>query len=148
METMNASTVYITRHDEQKLRKLIDEGNPEQISDCERASLIAEINQATIVDSYKIPRNVVTMNSLIAIINMETSERQTISLVFPEIASKKSNKVSVLEPIGFQLLGRQVGDEFEWPSQGGSQTFVVAKIAYQPEAWEYHKYDPKIGPRW
>lgn len=148
METMNASPVYITRHDERKLRKLIDEGNHEQIGDSERATLIAGIDKATIVESYNIPRNVVTMNSQVAIINLESSERQTFSLVFPEDACVDSNKISVLEPSRFQLLGRQVGDEFEWPVPGGAQKFVIAKIVYQPEAWEYRKHNPSIGPRW
>lgn len=148
METMNTSPVYITRHDEGKLRKLIDEGNHERLSESELASLIAEINQATIVESHKIPRNVVTMNSLVAIINLDTSERETFSLVFPEDVSKESNKISVLEPSRFQLLGRQVGDEFEWPTPGGMQKFVIAKVVYQPEAWEYRKHNPSTGPRW
>ncbi len=148
METINNSPSYITRHDEEKLRKLIDEGKHERLSESELASLVDRINHATIVDSHKIPRNIVTMNSLVAIINLDTSERETFSLVFPEDVSPESNKISVLEPNRFQLLGRQVGDEFEWPTPGGMQAFVIAKIVYQPEAWEYRKHNPSTGPRW
>ncbi len=148
METMNASSVYITHHDERKLRKLIDEYSRENTSGKELPALIDKIEEATIVDSHKMPRNVVTLNSRVAVVNLDTFERLTFSLVLPEDSRRDPKGLSVLDPNHLRLLGRHVGDKFEWSTPGGTQRFVIAKIVYQPEAWEYHKRDLSIVPSW
>ncbi|MDQ8184599.1 GreA/GreB family elongation factor [Pelagicoccus sp. SDUM812002] len=136
MTIENASPICITRYDARNLRKLIDERYSyiEQINENESNPLIIALDNATIVASNNISRNVVTMNSRIAIINQYTSERQTFTLVFPKDTNLKLNKFSVLDPIGSDLLGRRVGDEFEIESPIGKQTYIIAKIIQQPEA--------------
>lgn len=149
MITENAPPICITRHDARNLRKLINEHYSyiEQINERDSNPLIAALDNATIVASNNISRNVVTMNSRVAIINQMTLERQTLTLVFPKYACIESRKISVFDPIGSKLLGRQVGDEFVTETSSGAQTFAIAKIVQQPEA-QLHSFHRFTRPRW
>ncbi|YCM42617.1 nucleoside diphosphate kinase regulator [Verrucomicrobiaceae bacterium 227] len=126
--------IQITERDKRRLEAMIDEikrrGRKEESLD----SLVAELERASVVHSEAIPRNFVTMGSLVSIIDQETSERLQYRLVYPDQADASTNQISILSPVGAGMLGYQVGDEFEWPVPSGIRKFVIAKVDYQPEA--------------
>lgn len=82
----------------------------------------------------EISRNVITMNSTVALLDMDTGEEEIYTLVFPEAADIAAGKLSVLAPIGTGMLGYEVGDIFEWRVPAGSRRLQVKEIVYQPEA--------------
>jgi len=101
--------------------------------------LEAELNRAVIVDSDKIPPDIVTMNSKVYLRDMDTGEDEFYQLVYPEDADVEQSKISILAPIGTAILGYKVGDIIEWNVPAGLRKLKIKKIVYQPEAAkEYH----------
>lgn len=92
-----------------------------------------ELDRARIVDPKEVPEDVVTMNSLVRLKDLDTSEEKTYWLVFPEKANISRQAVSVLAPIGTALLGCREGDTVEWEVPRGTKRFMIIEVAYQPE---------------
>jgi regulator of nucleoside diphosphate kinase len=131
---MNKS-IHITTRDQQRLQKLLSEtaaSGPRQQGDWK--ALAEEVRRAVIVPPDEVPSDVITMNSHADLVDLDTGETLTFTLVFPQDASLEDNKISVLAPIGAGMLGYRVGDEFEWNVPQGVRRMKVAKVHYQPEA--------------
>lgn len=126
--------IQITEQDKARLQDII--GTIQRDGSCrdDLGSLIQELDRAEVVKGHAIPRNVVTMNSRVAIVDQDTSERMTFTLVFPEDADVDENKFSVLSPIGSAVLGYKTGDEVQWAVPAGIKRFMIAKVVFQPEA--------------
>lgn len=132
---MQERKIFITQNDSKRLRLLIQ--GHKAFGDHERICLkllAEELIRAEIVDPQKIPRNVVTMNSLVKFRDMNTQEVYIYSIVYPANADFENGKISVLAPIGMALLGYRVGDLVEWPVPAGMRRFKVEEVLYQPEA--------------
>ncbi|NLC59366.1 MAG: nucleoside diphosphate kinase regulator [Armatimonadetes bacterium] len=131
---MGEREVWITEHDKERLEALLESGEYGVATD-----LTAELRRARIVAPEAVPPDVVTMNSTVRLVNLDTGQETECKLVFPEEADASQGKVSVLAPIGTAMLGYRVGDTFEWRVPAGVKRFRVAEVIYQPEAsGEYH----------
>lgn len=97
-------------------------------------NLRAELDRAQIVTPQEIPGDVITMNSKVVLLDLDTQEEEVYTLVYPEDANSAEGKISILAPIGTAMLGYRVGDEFEWEVPAGRRRIRVHKILYQPEA--------------
>ena len=86
-----------------------------------------------------VPGDVITMNSEVVLLDVDTQQEETYTLVFPDRADATTGHISVLAPIGMAMIGYQVGDTFEWPVPDGVRRLLVKEILYQPEAaGDYH----------
>lgn len=126
--------ITITERDKRHLETMIDKIQRSGKQESTLASLVTELNRATIVQSEAVSPKVVTMGSLVSIVDRDTHERSQFRLVFPDQIEEESNNISVLSPIGAGMLGYQVGDEFEWAVPAGMRKFQIAKVDYQPDA--------------
>jgi regulator of nucleoside diphosphate kinase len=138
--TMNRRTIYITEFDMKRLTKLIEEI---QDSDSQDKNYIAELQEeldhAKVVASSDIPKDVITMNSKVCLVDQRTEREEMYTLVFPQDADISQGKISVLAPIGTAMLGYRVGEVFQWKVPAGDRTLKVKNILYQPEAaGDYH----------
>jgi regulator of nucleoside diphosphate kinase len=132
---MSERTIVITEFDAQRLRKLInDPGALEYRQSESLQSLKDELSRAQVVAPEDIPPDVVTMNSTVLLVDMETSEQETCTVVFPWDADVSQWRISVLAPIGTAVLGYRVGDTFTWNVPGGERRLRVKEMVYQPEA--------------
>lgn len=126
-------TIYLTEKDYQRLHSLVQEqrqaNGPHVV-----AALSKELKRAKVVPSGEVPRDVVTMNSLVKLRELKSSAEMEISIVYPKDANLANRKVSVLAPVATAVLGCSVGDEVEWPGPQGTMTYRVEEIIYQPEA--------------
>lgn len=100
----------------------------------ELQGLEAELDQARMVASRDVPEDLVTMNSRVRFIDLDTGEEMVCSLVFPDEADIDQNKVSVLAPIGTALLGYRAGETLELTVPTGLRRLKIIEILYQPEA--------------
>jgi len=96
--------------------------------------LAAELNNAVVVDSCRVPPDVVTMNSRVLFEDESTGERRAVTIVFPQQADASLGSISVLAPIGTALLGYRSGDVVESKVPSGVRRLKVKEIVYQPEA--------------
>ena len=96
--------------------------------------LAAELKRAFGVDAREVAGDIITMNSRAELVDLDTGEKVTFTVVFPRDADVEVGRISVLAPLGTAMLGYRVGDEFEWKVPYGLRRFRVTKIHYQPEA--------------
>ena len=135
---MNAKKIYITGYDRERLERLLEQppdGNLTGYLD----DLRTELDRAVVVEPEKIPPDVITMNSSVSLVDVDTAEEEEFTLVFPKDADADSGRISVMAPLGTAMLGYRVGDVFEWDVPMGRKRWRVAKVIYQPEAaGDYH----------
>ena len=130
--------IHITPIDRERLLNLLNEAQHAGTSEPNAAkALLSEINRATVIDAYQIPKNVVTMRSR-ALLLLNGAELET-SLVYPHEADWQSKRVSVLSPIGTAILGYAEGESVKWQIPSGMAEIKIQKLLYQPEAaGDYH----------
>lgn len=126
---------FVTDSDYGKLERLIKM----TISASDRGkrdlyNLKAKLEQATIVGSREISDTLITMNSIVQLIDLENGHEYTWRLVYPKDENIKKNRISILAPVGIALLGHVEGDTFELEVPLGKRKFRIEKITYQPEA--------------
>lgn len=127
--------IYITKFDKDRLHKLISDAKEYNLTKKEYIEkLNQELQRAFVVNSEKIPNDVITMNSQVSLKDLDTGEEMIYTLVFPEEADLVNGKISILAPIGTAILGYRVGDTIEWVVPNGLVKLKVEKIIYQPEA--------------
>jgi regulator of nucleoside diphosphate kinase len=132
---MNRKPIHITAYDLERLRKLILDAQATEYRKSEYIEkLKMELNRAIIVKPQEVPSTVVTMNSTIELLDLDTNELETYTLVFPEDADLSKSRISILAPIGTGMLGYEIGDVFEWDVPAGKRHLRVERIIYQPEA--------------
>ncbi|MDD5722802.1 MAG: nucleoside diphosphate kinase regulator [Syntrophales bacterium] len=133
--TVNERQICITTYDIERLESLINTMEPPRT----RKKLFfdqlnQELERAKVVDPQDIPRDVITMNSVIRIKDLESGEETTYTLVFPSDASIERRRISILSAIGTALIGYSVGDIVECQVPSGLKRLKILEISYQPEA--------------
>jgi regulator of nucleoside diphosphate kinase len=125
--------IFITEADFDKLRRLIA-GRRSTGVDAEHLNeLEQELERAEVLgDGEPIPSDVVTMNSEVRLIDLDSGEIKVYKLVFPSQA-RSENALSVLAPIGTAILGYRVGSVIEWRVPRGVRRLKVLDVLFQPE---------------
>ncbi len=129
-------TILITERDLERLEQILA-----RVQHSPNIKALAdELERATIVSSEAIPPDVVTMNSRITFMELETGKESDVTLVYPSDANLEKGKVSILAPVGAALIGLRIGDEIEWPLPSGKhRTYRITSVLFQPEAeGHYH----------
>ena len=126
---MKNRSVYITEQDMKRLQELIEaEKGLNVAKGSDLQVLEAELDRARLLAPSAVPEDVVTMNSKVELIDLDTGTAMTYTLVFPDKADIDENKISVLAPIGTAILGYRTGDVFEWQVPEGSRRLKIKKI--------------------
>jgi regulator of nucleoside diphosphate kinase len=137
---MEKREIYISEYDLERLKGLINEAKrlvPRGNEYLE--SLEAELDRGRLVASTEVPPDIITMNSKVCLVDLDTGEEMVYMLVFPQDADIDQSKISILAPIGTAMLGYRVGDVFTWQVPDGARRLRVKEILYQPEAaGDYH----------
>lgn len=105
---MASPAIILTKKDYEQLSQLVARMNTDLA-----AALEEEINRAELVEEP--PSHVVTMNSVVTYLDLESGKESRVTLVYPQDADLDTQKISVLAPIGAALIGLPVGQEIEWP---------------------------------
>lgn len=83
--------------------------------------LQTELDRATVVPDDQLPEGVVSMNSTVTFMDLNTNKTNKVTLVYPYDANIAENKISVLAPVGAALIGLRVGQTIKWPLPGGKE---------------------------
>lgn len=132
---MTNREICITENDRKRLTELIRVAH--DFGDRIRHDLKGleeELSKAKVVASQDISADVVTMNSKVVLVDVDTREEMNFKLVFPQNADVDMGFISVLAPIGTAILGYAKGDIVEWPVPSGVRRLQIKDILYQPEA--------------
>ena len=131
---MSKRQIVLTEADHERLELLLSSEFAKVISPIEYIEgLRDELKGAEIVAPNRVPRTVVTMNSIVTLRDLETNERETYTLVYPEQADIANDRLSVLAPVGTAILGQRVGDELKWRVPAGWRRLKVQRVLFQPE---------------
>jgi len=102
-------------------------------------SLESELTRAKIVKPEEIPPYVVTMNTCVHLVDLETGEDLKVTLVYPSDAKRQKGNLSILTDLGIAIIGFSVGDTIQWSSPDGLRRMKIKSIDFQPEA--INRYD-------
>ncbi|WP_442483298.1 nucleoside diphosphate kinase regulator [Aeoliella sp. SH292] len=131
---MTQRTLLITRDDCRRLQHLLDSEfaaaiDPKNYLNDLRAELLA----AKIVESNKVPPDVVTMRSTVRLCDLDSNEEDIYTLVYPDQADIARSRLSVLAPVGTAILGYRVGDVIQWRVPNGTRRLRVEEVIHQPQ---------------
>lgn len=124
---MLSENIIVTAYDYLRLRGFANIDTVKKGKNYLKKKLAAKLDSADIVSPREISPDVVTMNSKLHLKDFQTQEEMIISLVFPQDANLKRNRLSILTPLGISLLGCKVGQQIE-------KRIEVKQLLYQPEA--------------
>lgn len=132
---MKERTIYITEQDRSRLWQLITNAKYADYRGSKYVeALVGELERAVVVEPKSVPADVITMNSRVQLVDLDSGETMVYTLVFPQDADLAEGKISVLAPVGTAMLGYRVGDVFSWQVPSGERRIKVESILYQPEA--------------
>lgn len=127
--------IFVTEEDAGRLRTLLVGVRERSVRDREHLQqLDDELDRARVVPASEIPPDVVTMNSELALRDLDTGEEMVFRIVFPSEANADQHRISVLAPLGTAVLGYRAGDAIEWVVPGGTRRLRIERVLYQPEA--------------
>ena len=127
--------IVVTEFDQSRLRNLVEGVRHWNARDRTHVDdLEAELDRADVVLPVDVPFDVVTMNSEVAVRDMDSNEEMTFAVVFPSDADVNRRRISILAPIGTAVLGSRVGDTIDWRVPGRSRRLKIERVLFQPEA--------------
>lgn len=91
------------------------------------------LEDAKAMQPESIPDDVVTMNSTVRLVHVDSTAEITRTVVYPEDVDLIDGGISVLEPLGTRLIGCEVDDLVECEGREDRGPWRVAQIVFQPE---------------
>ncbi len=89
--------------------------------------LVGELESAVILDEADMPEDVIRLNSTLTITSKNGWQRK-FKLVMPNDSDVKSDKVSILTPMGTAVIGYAEGDPLVWEFPSGEQRLTIEKV--------------------
>ena len=90
------------------------------------------LEDASPVVRVEAPETLVTMNTTVKLVDVDSGARRNLTVVYPQDADDVPNAASVVEPLGLALIGCQAGDVLQCPGEP-DHDLRIAEIVYQPE---------------
>jgi regulator of nucleoside diphosphate kinase len=115
--------VVITEDDFRLLKPFTD-----RMPDHGEMSLAHELNRAVIVSKAAFPSHAVGLNSRVTVLDLETQRQFEFTIVLPQHADMRQNKVSVLTPMGTALIGFRKAEEVQWQVPAGLKRFRILEV--------------------
>jgi regulator of nucleoside diphosphate kinase len=132
---MSSRIIAVSLTDLQRLRSLLDSHFVEAIGSDQThlKQLKSKLDLATVVNSFEMPPDIVTMNSTFNLYDLDRSEADTFTLVYPDEACIAEGKLSILSPLGAEVFGLRVGESVTLNVLNHETRKRVDKMSFQPE---------------
>ena len=132
---MQNRDTLITRSDRRHLRSLVARLRASGRARTDHLAALADrLRRSATVSSRAIPRNVVTLNSRVALTDLDSRTRLVCTVADPHDATVVGGRTSVAGPAGIALLGKRVGQVIQWRLGAKPRRFRIEQVLYQPEA--------------
>ena len=95
--------------------------------------LLEEIERAELHEPDTLPREAVTLGSMVDFVDERTGQLRTVELVMPAAANIGLGRISILTPMGAALYGLTPGQSIDWPDREGNQRKIRLLRVRQPE---------------
>lgn len=123
----NQNPVIMTESDFQQIKSLIGPHN----NSIHEMTLTYEMNRAILVKKEAFPSHTIGLNSLVTVLNVETQQQKTFTIVMPAFANIQHHTISILSPMGTALIGFRKGEEVVWEMPGGLKKFRILDVTQQ-----------------
>ena len=87
-----------------------------------------KLSRAEVIDCLQVRTGRIVFGTVVQLLDLDTDEEITYQLLGPEEADVKKGSISVLSPLGKSMLGKEVGDEVQAITPGGTREFEVMAI--------------------
>ncbi|GAA4469388.1 nucleoside diphosphate kinase regulator [Nemorincola caseinilytica] len=124
MDTRKQNPVVITEEDH---RLLMPYATKDGVTDHEM-SLAHELNRAVIVTKEAFPPHCIRINSKVAVLDLETQRVIEFTIVMPDHADMRQNKISILTPMATALIGFRKAEEVQWKVPAGLKRFRILDV--------------------
>lgn len=94
----------------------------------EEMSLAHELSRAVIVPKEAFPKQGIRLNSRVWVLDMDTQKVLAFTIVMPEHADIRQQKISVLTPMGAALIGFRKAEEVQWKVPAGLKRFRILDV--------------------
>lgn len=100
-----------------------------KVNALEEEVLKEQLKKASQVTRKNLPHDVVSIDSVVTVINLATNEEETFKFVAPDKAKQKNQTLSILHEMGLALVGYTVGAKIEWPVTADTvKTMEILKV--------------------
>jgi regulator of nucleoside diphosphate kinase len=131
---MATATCLITKADRRRLGSLLTSREGRAFGALQTiGELESLLEDACAVDSKDVPEMLITMNSTVRVIGVDSGVQRTVTLVYPRESDPSAEAVSVTDPLGVALLGRRIGDVLQSPDDAIREDLRVTEVLFQPE---------------
>jgi regulator of nucleoside diphosphate kinase len=133
---MSKRDLVISEFDRVRLEELIEKltGQNDKHSWPNGEKLSDKLTSAKVVAPTQIPADVITIDSIVRVLDLETKRESVHNLVLPSGSNPLEGRISVMSSLGIALLGCRIGDEIEWQTPTGLKLQRIVGVIYQPEA--------------
>jgi len=124
MDTRKQNPVVITEED---YRLLMPYADQDGVTDYEM-SLAHELKRAVVVKREAFPSHCIGINSKVAVLDLETQRVIEFTIVLPDYADMRQNRISILTPMATALIGFRKAEEVQWKVPAGLKRFRILDV--------------------
>lgn len=127
------NNISITEQDYIKLCDLVKVEKMKHTTEMNNiAYLGSEIKRAKRIKENQSINGLITMNSVVEVVDLDTGREMRVKLVYPGEADFRKGNVSILSMFGSALLGYKVGSTVSYMAPGGIKKVRIQNV-HQPE---------------
>jgi transcription elongation factor GreA len=89
------------------------------------------ISRAEVIDPSKLTGGTVKFGATVTLVDEDTDEEATYQLVGEFEADINAGLLSITSPLARALIGKQVGDNIEVTTPGGSKAYEILKVEFR-----------------
>src|SRR5271165_2982163 len=89
------------------------------------------ISRAEVIDASKLTGSSVKFGATVTLVDEDTDEEVTYQLVGEFEADINAGLLSITSPLARALIGKQVGDNIEVTTPGGSKAYEILKVEFR-----------------
>lgn len=93
--------------------------------------LESKITLANVIDPGKLSGDKVVFGATVTVVDTDTDEKQTYTIVGEDEADIKSGLISITAPVARALIGREVGDAVKVRTPKGQRELEVVKVEFR-----------------
>ena len=131
---MTDRQIVISEPNARVLRNLLRARNSAPHDQEHLQELSAELDRALVMDASQVSPTVVTLHATVCVRDLESGQRQRLSLVSPREADGSAGRISILAPLGTALIGYREGDVVERLMPGGPRRLLIEEVSQAPLA--------------
>ncbi|GBE06315.1 MAG TPA: transcription elongation factor GreA [Nitrospirae bacterium] len=84
-----------------------------------------------VIDPSRISHDKVAFGAKIKVLNLDTDEEKTFTLVGPDESDVKNNKLSIMSPVGRSLIGKSIGDLVTVKAPAKTMEYEILDLSFE-----------------